>query len=206
MLHLVFSETPCSRDSWFRANLRGSKSGTSLKVFDQEITVTHPHGTPNTLGPFPSDTPCQLNVLRHDRHPLCVDSAKIRVLEEADQICLCSLLKGQYRGRLKPKVGLEVLGNLSYKSLEWQLSNQKLGTLLVLPDLTERHSTGTVSMRLFHASCGWGAFTCGLGGELLPWGFASSRLACCLLRPCHCEPSPRAAVVTGASCCLMGRQ
>lgn len=37
--------------------------------------------------------------------------------------------------RLWPKVGLAILSNFSHKCLEWQLLNQKLGTLVILPTL-----------------------------------------------------------------------
>ena len=41
-----------------------------------------------------ADAPRQLDVLRHDRHPLGVDGAQVRVLEEADQVRFARLLQG----------------------------------------------------------------------------------------------------------------
>ena len=60
---------------------------------------------------------------------------------------------------LETKISLEILGNLTNQSLEWQFPDQKLSTLLVLPDFTKCHSSRTVTMRLLHSSSSWGRFT-----------------------------------------------
>lgn len=75
------------------------------------------------LGPFPADTPCKLNVFRHDSHPLRMYGAEISIFKQTDEISLRSLLKCQNSMTLKSQIRLEVLGNFSHKPLKWQLSN-----------------------------------------------------------------------------------
>jgi len=70
------------------------------------------------LGTLSSDSSGQLDVLGHDCDPLGVDGTQVGVLEESNQVSLASLLEGTNSGALESKVGLEVLGNLSDKSLE----------------------------------------------------------------------------------------
>ena len=94
-----------------------------------------------------ADTTGQLDVLGHDGHPLGVDGAQVGVLEQTDQVSLAGLLQSHHGGRLETQVGLEVLGNLPHQSLEGQLADEKLGGLLVPPDLTEGYCSGPVSVR-----------------------------------------------------------
>lgn len=68
---------------------------------------------------------------------LGVDGAQVGILEERDEVCLNGLLESTDGGRLKSEVGLEVLGDLSNKTLERKLSDEELGRLLVTTDLTE---------------------------------------------------------------------
>ena len=103
-----------------------------------------------------SDPPLQLDILRHDRNPL-----------------------GMNRRALKPQICLKILSNLSDKPLEWELPDQKLSALLVLPDLTERHRVWPETMRLLHATGRQSRFTHRLGGELLARGLASDSFFCC---------------------------
>ena len=46
------------------------------------------------LGPLATDPPGQLDVLGHDGDPLGVDGAQVGVLEQADQVGLAGLLRG----------------------------------------------------------------------------------------------------------------
>ena len=47
------------------------------------------------LGPLAADPPGQLDVLGHDGDPLGVDGAQVGVLEQADQVGLAGLLRGE---------------------------------------------------------------------------------------------------------------
>ena len=82
-------------------------------------------------------------------------------------------LKGPNGGTLEPKVGLEVLGDLTDEPLEGKLPDEQLGRFLVAPDLSEGHGTGLVTVRLLDSSSGRGALSGGFGRQLLPWGLAS---------------------------------
>ena len=141
------------------------------------------------LSPLAADPPGQLDVLGHDGDPLGVDGAQVGVLEETDQVGLAGLLEGHDGGALEPEVGLEVLGDLPDQTLEGELADQKLGGLLVPPDLSQGDGTGPVPVGLLDASGGGGALASGLGGQLLPRGLASGRLTGGLLGTSHVDGS-----------------
>ena len=82
-------------------------------------------------------------------------------------------LKGADGSTLEAKVSLEVLGDLTDKSLKGKLSDEQFCRLLVSPNLTKGHGTGLVAVRLLDSSGGRSALPGGLSGELLPRGLAS---------------------------------
>jgi len=108
---------------------------------------------------------------------LGVDGAQVGVLEERDEVSLNGLLKSTDGRALEAEVGLEVLSNLTDKTLEWQLADEELGRLLVTTDLTESDGTRLVSVWLLDTTGRWRRLASSLGGELLTWGLATSRLA-----------------------------
>jgi hypothetical protein len=63
---------------------------------------------------------------------------------------------------LETKIRLEVLSDLTNKTLEWSLADQEIRRLLVLADLTESDGTRTVTMRLLDTSSSWGTLTSSL--------------------------------------------
>lgn len=77
-----------------------------------------------------------------------MDGAEVGVLEEGDEVRLDGLLKSTDGGRLESEIGLEVLGNLTDKTLEGELSDEELSGLLVSSNLTESDGTGLVAVRL----------------------------------------------------------
>ena len=77
------------------------------------------------LGPFTTDPPGQLDILRHDGHPLSVDGTEVGVLKESHQVSLTSLLESHHSRALEAEVGLEVLGDLSDEALEWKLQERR---------------------------------------------------------------------------------
>jgi hypothetical protein len=103
-----------------------------------------------------------------------VDGAEIGVLEETDEVRLSSLLECEDSGSLESEIGLEILSDLTHKSLERELADKELGGFLVSPYLTESHGTRAVSMGLLHASSSGSGLSSGLGSELLSGGLASS--------------------------------
>ena len=120
------------------------------------------------LGAFPTDSAGQLDVLGHDGDALGVDGAEVGILEESDEVSLGRLLQSHDGGTLEAEIGLEVLGDLADETLEGELADEKLGRLLVTPDLTKSHGSGPVTMGLLDASGGGGRFAGSLGSELLP--------------------------------------
>ena len=134
---------------------------------------------------FTADPPRELNILGHDRYPLSVNRAKIRILEQTHKVRLRRLLQSRDGAALEPQIGFEVLSDLADKTLEGELADQKLGALLVLPDLPQRHGSGTEPVRLLHSSGGRSRLPRRLGCELLPRGFASGGFSRGLLGTSH---------------------
>ena len=139
----------------------------------------------NFLSSLSSDSPGQLDVLGHDGDTLGVDGAQVGVLEETDQVCLAGLLKSHDGRALEAEIGLEVLSDLTYKTLEWQLADEELGGLLVTTDLTESDGSWPVSVGLLDTSGGWGTLASCLGGELLARSLSSGRFTSGLFCSCH---------------------
>ena len=81
-----------------------------------------------------------------------MDGAQVGVLEKSNKVGLGALLQSKDGRALEAEVALEVLGNLAHETLEGQLADQQLSALLVLADLTKSHSSGSVSVRLLHAT------------------------------------------------------
>ena len=141
----------------------------------------------NCLGTFATDSASQLDVLGHDGHTLGVDGTQVGIFEQTYKVSFAGLLKSHDGGALESEISLEVLSDFSDQTLEWQFADQKLCALLVTTDLTESHSSWPVTMGFLHSSGGWGALTGSLGGQLFPWGFASSGFPGCLLSSGHVE-------------------
>ena len=95
--------------------------------------------TPNQideLGTLSTNTTGKLNILGHDSNTLCMDSTQVGILKESDKISLSSLLKSKYSGRLETKISLEVLCNLTDKTLEGSLTDKEISRLLILSNLS----------------------------------------------------------------------
>ena len=82
--------------------------------------------------------------LPSNNHVLCcygdsvgVNRTKVGVLVHPDKVHLRCFLEGQDRHRVKPDVGLDLLGNLPNKSLEGSFRDFALGALLELANFSE---------------------------------------------------------------------
>jgi len=115
----------------------------------------------------------KLNVLALNCDSLGVDRAKICVLEQRNEVCLNRLLESTDGRRLEAKVRLEVLGDLTNKTLEGELSDEELGGLLVTTDLTESDGTRLVSVGLLDTSGRRSRLAGSLGSKLLARGLAT---------------------------------
>jgi hypothetical protein len=116
----------------------------------------------------------KLNILGHNGDTLGVNGAKIGVLEESNEVSLSSFLKGKNGRPLEAEISLEILSNLTNKSLERKLADEELSGLLVSADLSKCNSPWAVSVRLLHSTSGRSGLAGSLCGELLSWGLASS--------------------------------
>ena len=123
-----------------------------------------------------------------------MDGGKVGVFEEGDEVGLGGLLEGHDGRGLEAEIGLcgrseykgkgtqpvitylEVLSDLTNKTLEGELADEELGGLLVATNLAEGDGTGAEAVRLLHTTsrscCGRG-LAGRLGSELL-----TGRLAC----------------------------
>jgi histone H3 len=90
----------------------------------------------------------KLDVLALDGDALGVDGAEVGIFEERDEVGLDGLLEGADGRALEAEVALEVLGDLTDETLEWELADEKLGRLLVATDLTESDGTWLVPVGL----------------------------------------------------------
>ena len=154
-------------------------------LFGEQQMSSHKLVEAGRLSTLATDAAGKLDVLWHDGHTLGVDGAQVGVLEQTNEVSLGGLLEGEHSGGLETKIGLEVLGDLTDETLEWELADEELGGLLVATDLTESDGSWTVTVGLLDAACGWGGLAGCLGGELLAWGLASGGLASCLLGTSH---------------------
>ena len=84
-----------------------------------------------------------------------MDGAQVGVLEEGDEVSLNGLLESTDGGRLEAEIRLEVLGNLTNETLEGELSDEKLGGLLVTTDLSESDGTRLITMWLLDTTSRW---------------------------------------------------
>ena len=141
------------------------------------------------LSTLTTDTAGKLDVLWHDGDTLGVDGAQVGVLEKTNEVSLASLLEGHDSGALEAEVSLEVLGDLTDKTLEGELADEELSGFLVSSDLTESNSSWPVPVGLLDTSGGRGGFAGSLGGQLLPGSLSSSGLTGGLLGTSHCGVS-----------------
>ena len=66
-----------------------------------------------------------MDILGHDSDPLGVDGTEVGVLEETHEVSLTGLLESHHGRALEAEVGLEILGNLSDETLEWELGKKR---------------------------------------------------------------------------------
>lgn len=103
-----------------------------------------------------------------------MNGTQVGVFEERDKVGLDGLLESTDGRGLEAQIRLEVLGDLTNKTLEWQLADEELSRLLVATNLTEGDGSWLVAVRLLDTTGGRCGFAGGLGGESLTWGLATS--------------------------------
>ena len=70
-----------------------------------------------------ADSAGQLNVLGHDGDALGVDGAQVGVFKQTNKVSLACFLKSHHSRALETQIGLEVLSDLSHKTLKGQLAD-----------------------------------------------------------------------------------
>ena len=78
------------------------------------------------LGTLSTDTASKLDILGHDGDSLGMDGTQVSVFKQTNKIGLTSLLQGHDGRALEPEVSLEVLCNLTDKTLEGELTDEEL--------------------------------------------------------------------------------
>ncbi|GMI97394.1 hypothetical protein HRI_003408700 [Hibiscus trionum] len=81
-----------------------------------------------------------------------MNSTKICVLKQPDEISFGRFLKSGNSAALEPQIGFKILSDFSHQPLEWKLPDQKLGALLVLSNFPQRNSSGPETVGLLHSS------------------------------------------------------
>nr|KYP68235.1 hypothetical protein KK1_021856 [Cajanus cajan]KYP68240.1 hypothetical protein KK1_021861 [Cajanus cajan]KYP68243.1 hypothetical protein KK1_021864 [Cajanus cajan] len=114
-----------------------------------------------------------------------MNSAEICVFKKTNEIGLGGFLKSRDSTALESEIGLEILSDFPHQPLERKLPDEKLGALLVLADLPQRHRARPETVGLLHAAGGRSRLTCGLRRQLLPRSLSSGGLPCGLLGTSH---------------------
>ena len=101
-----------------------------------------------------------------------MDRAQVGVFEQSNEVSLGCFLKSKHGSGLEAKIRLEILGNLTDKTLERSLADEKISGLLVFADLAKGDRSGTVTVGLLHTSGSGG----GLASSLLGSGKSEVRI------------------------------
>ena len=115
-----------------------------------------------------------------------MDRTQVCILKESNEVSLSSLLKSKYSRSLETKISLEILSDLTYETLEGQLTDEEVSGLLVTTDLTKSYSSGTVTVGLLDSSGCGGRLTCSLGCKLLTRSLLDLRAVCLVLAIVSC--------------------
>ena len=112
---------------------------------------------------FTTDPAGQLDVLGHDGDTLGVNGTQVGVFKQTHEVSFAGFLKGHHGRALETQIGLEILSDLTDKTLEGQLADQQLGGFLVTTDLTKSHCSRPVSVRFLDTTSSWRALSSCLG-------------------------------------------
>ncbi|KAG0483550.1 hypothetical protein HPP92_011634 [Vanilla planifolia] len=136
----------------------------------------------SSLSPYATS---ELHVLRHNSHPLGMNSAKIGVLKETNKIGLTGLLKSSNGRALEAKIRLEILCYLSHEPLKGKLAYEEFSALLILPDLSQRDRPWAKAVGLLHTTRCRSRLPGSFCRQLLSRGLATGGLAGRLLGSRH---------------------
>ena len=141
----------------------------------------------NNLVAFAADALGKLDIAFHDGDAVSVDSAKVGIFEEADEVSFGGFLEGSDSGGLEAEIATEGGGDFTDEALEWELADEEVSALLVLTDFTKSDGTWAEAVLLLGALGvdDWGGLAGSLGAERLTWGLTTGGLASGLLSTSH---------------------
>lgn len=115
-----------------------------------------------------------------------MDGAQVGVLEKTNHVGLRGFLESKDGRGLESEVRLEVRGDFSNESLEWELSDEELSRFLESSDFSEGDGSWSESVWFLHTSgSGGGGSLLGLGSDVLSWSLSSLLLSSGLLGSSH---------------------
>jgi len=137
------------------------------------------------LRPLTADAASKLDVLRHDRDALRVDSAQSHVLKKPDEVRLGRLLQHEYGSRLEARCVRLFLRDVAHKSLKGELAEQQLLRALKLANVAQGDRARPVAALDRGLSTGLGRPPRGSPRQTSR-RLADCRPPCRILRPRHC--------------------
>ena len=115
-----------------------------------------------------------MHVSNHDSDSSGVDGAKVGVLEKTDQVSLGGFLEGEDGRALESDILFVFLSKGFNDSLEWKLSQEKSGGLLVSSDFSQGDGSWSISVWLLNSSGGLSTSGALLGSDSLSWSLNSA--------------------------------
>lgn len=108
-----------------------------------------------------------MRVLWHDDDTLGVNGAQVCVREENNEVSLRGLVQSHDGRGLEAKVCLEATSDPAHLTMEGELSDKKIGTLLIAVNLTEGYGSRSQTQGLLASSSNRSRLANYLGGQLL---------------------------------------
>ena len=121
-----------------------------------------------------ADSLGELEVTGHDGDSLGVDGAEVSVFEKRDEVSLSSFLESKHSGALESKFLLELMSDLTNKSLEGKLSDEEISGFLIFSDFSEGNGSGFEAVGLLDTGGDGGA----LSGDFLSDELFAGHLLC----------------------------
>ncbi|CAL6031176.1 Conserved_hypothetical protein [Hexamita inflata] len=130
----------------------------------------------------------ELHVWHHDGDTLGVFSAKLGINEQVDEIVFSGFLESLDGKTLETDVVLVVVLNKFTDELgEWELTDQKIGGLLILLDFSSGDCTLLGTSDLLDTLAGTSGLTDGLTGDSLTWSLGGGGgFTCGMFGSSHC--------------------
>jgi len=108
-----------------------------------------------------------MEILGHDSDSTSMDGTKVGVFEKSDEVSFSSFLKSEDGLGLETDIIFHFHGDISDKSLEGELSDEQVSSLLIFSDLSKSNGARSELVGFLHSTAGDGSgLSCGLGGEL----------------------------------------